>query len=203
MTCYRELTVKNQQGISRELPQILAYALTHRLFLSIVVGCTLSGFAAHNAWPQQAKPVQGDDTLQEIVVTAEKRESTIQSTAISMSALSGHELESRGITTVEDLALTVPGLSIRTAGPGQTEYEIRGLTSAGGTSATVGFYLDEIPLLASATAQNGRTVIDPELFDLSNAEVLRGPQGTLYGAPSLRRELFLEQKLSMYRSTRP
>jgi iron complex outermembrane recepter protein len=183
------LTVKINRGsvVNCSRTQILARGLTHRLFLSIVVGCTLSGFAAHDAWAQQAqaKPVQGDDTLQEIVVTAEKRESTIQNTAISMSALSGHELESQGITTVEDLALDVPGLSIRTAGPGQTEYEIRGLTSAGGTSATVGFYLDEIPLSASATAQNGRTVIDPELFDLSNAEVLRGPQGTLYGAGSM------------------
>jgi iron complex outermembrane recepter protein len=79
----------------------------------------------------------------------------------------------------------VPGVSFRTAGPGQTEYEMRGLTSAGGSVATVGFYLDEVPLSASAVALNGRTVIDPDLFDLNNVEVLRGPQGTLYGAGSM------------------
>jgi outer membrane receptor protein involved in Fe transport len=141
--------------------------------------------ATQVAWAQQTPASAAEDTLQEVVVTAEKRESTVQSTAISMTALSGHELESEGVTSVEDLAMTVPGVSMRTAGPGQTEYEIRGLTSAGGTSATVGFYLDEIALAASATAQNGRTVIDPELFDLNNAEVLRGPQGTLYGAGSM------------------
>ena len=74
---------------------------------------------------------------------------------------------------------------MRTAGPGQTEYEMRGLTSAGGSTATVGFYLDETPLSASAVALNGRTVIDPDLFDLNHVEVLRGPQGTLYGAGSM------------------
>src|ERR1700691_3983686 len=79
----------------------------------------------------------------------------------------------------------VPGLSLRTAGPRQTEYEMRGLSAGGGTAATVGFYIDETPLSASAVALNGRTVIDPDLFDLNHVETLRGPQGTLYGAGSM------------------
>jgi outer membrane receptor protein involved in Fe transport len=123
--------------------------------------------------------------LEEIVVTAEKRNSTVQDTPISMTALSGDQLISQGITTVEDVAAKVPGISIRTAGPGQTEYEMRGLSAGGGSAATVGFYLDETPLSASAVALNGRTVIDPDLFDLSHVEVLRGPQGTLYGSGSM------------------
>ena len=127
----------------------------------------------------------GEPRLEEVVVTAEKREATVQSTAISMSALSDSQLTNEGITTLEDLAAAVPGVSMRTAGPGQTEYEMRGLTSAGGSTATVGFYLDDVPLSASAVALNGRTVIDPDLFDLNNVEVLRGPQGTLYGAGSM------------------
>jgi outer membrane receptor protein involved in Fe transport len=126
-----------------------------------------------------------DTGLEEIVVTAEKRNSTVQDTAISMTALSGDQLLSEGITTVEDVAAKVPGISIRTAGPGQTEYEMRGLSAGGGSAATVGFYLDETPLSASAVALNGRTVIDPDLFDLSHVEVLRGPQGTLYGSGSM------------------
>jgi outer membrane receptor protein involved in Fe transport len=132
-------------------------------------------------------PASSSDTsgLEEIVVTAEKRNSTVQETAISMTAISGDQLLSQGITTVEDIAAKVPGISIRTAGPGQTEYEMRGLSAGGGTAATVGFYLDETPLSANAVALNGRTVIDPDLFDLNHVEVLRGPQGTLYGSGSM------------------
>src|ERR1700738_4367618 len=113
--------------------------------------------------------------LEEIVVTAEKRESTVQATA-----LSAVDCAQENIVTVEDLVGKVPGISLRTAGPGQTEYEMRGLSSGGGTAATVGFYIDETPLSASAVALNGRTVIDPDLFDLNHVETLRGPQGTLY-----------------------
>ncbi len=123
--------------------------------------------------------------LEEVVITAEKRESTVQETPISLTALSAAQLQNENITNIEDLAGAVPGVSMRTAGPGQTEYEMRGLTSAGGSTATVGFYIDETPLSASAVALNGRTVIDPDLFDLNNVEVLRGPQGTLYGAGSM------------------
>ena len=136
--------------------------------------------------PLRAAPAAGvEPGLEEIVVTAEKRDSTVQATAISMTAISGVQLDAQGTKTVEDLVGTVPGISIRTAGPGQTEYEMRGLGSSGGSTATVGFYIDETPLSASAVALNGRTVIDPDLFDLNHAEVLRGPQGTLYGAGSM------------------
>jgi len=132
-----------------------------------------------------AAAAEAGEELQEVVVTAEKRSSTVQETPISLSALSGADLQNQNITSVEDLAAQVPGVSMRTAGPGQTEYEMRGLTSAGGSTATVGFYIDETPLSASAVALNGRTVIDPDLFDLNHVEVLRGPQGTLYGAGSM------------------
>ena len=76
-------------------------------------------------------------------------------------------------------------VSMRTSGPGETELEMRGLTSAGGDSPTVGFYLDDTPLTAPASAQNGKVVIDPSLYDLNRVEVLRGPQGTLYGSGSM------------------
>lgn len=56
----------------------------------------------------------------------------------------------------EELVAIVPGISMRSAGPGQTEYEMRGLSSAGGVSPTVGFYLDEMPLTAPAAALNGK-----------------------------------------------
>jgi iron complex outermembrane recepter protein len=123
--------------------------------------------------------------LEEIIVTAEKRESTVQATPIAMTALSAGDLAEQNIGSIQDLVGAIPGISLRTAGPGQTEYEMRGLGSAGGSVATVGFYIDETPLSASAVALNGRTVIDADLYDLNRTEVLRGPQGTLYGAGSM------------------
>ena len=74
---------------------------------------------------------------------------------------------------------------MRSAGPNQTEFEARGIASNGGNSPTVGFYLGDIPLSPPAMGQIGKVVIDPNLYDLDRVEVLRGPQGTLYGASSM------------------
>jgi iron complex outermembrane recepter protein len=126
-----------------------------------------------------------DSGLDEIIVTAEKRSSTIQDTPISMSALSGDQLQAQGVSGVTGIVATIPGLSMRTAGPGQTELEMRGLSSSGGSAPTVGFYLDDYPLTAPAASLVGKVVIDPDLYDLNRVEVLRGPQGTLYGSGSM------------------
>jgi iron complex outermembrane recepter protein len=133
-------------------------------------------------WAQIAPP---SEELQEIVVTAEKRDSTVQKTPISITAISGADLQAQGLSDMTSVAQQVPGVSFKTSGPGQTEFEMRGLTSTGGESPTVGFYLDDAILTPAAMAQNGKTVIDPSLFDLNRVEVLRGPQGTLYGAGSM------------------
>src|SRR6202789_992126 len=106
-----------------------------------------------------AEPAGGssDDTgLAEITVTAEKYTSTIQNTPISMSAMSGAQLTAAGISNIEDVARDIPGLSMRSAGPGLTEFEARGLASNGGAAPTVGFYLDEIPLSPPAMSQSGK-----------------------------------------------
>ena len=135
---------------------------------------------------QDATPDQSaEPALQEIVVTAEKRESTVQKTPISLTAISGEELQAQGTLDLLSVVQQVPGVSVRSAGPGQTEFEIRGMSSSGGTSPTVGFYIDEVPLTPPATAQNGKVAIDPDLYDLSRVEILRGPQGTLYGSGSM------------------
>jgi outer membrane receptor protein involved in Fe transport len=123
--------------------------------------------------------------LAEITVTAEKVKSTIQDTPISISALSGDQLSAAGLTRIQDIAHEIPGLSMRSAGPGLTEYDARGLASNGGAAPTVGFYLDEIPLSPPALSQSGKVVIDPDLYDIERVEVLRGPQGTLYGSGSM------------------
>ena len=107
-----------------------------------------------------------NDQLEEIVVTAEKRSSTVQDTPISMTALSGDLMQQEGIT---DLQRYHPSgarhFSCARPGPGQTELEMRGLSSSGGASPTVGFYLDDYPLSPPAAALNGKVVIDPDLFD--------------------------------------
>ena len=130
---------------------------------------------------------EGDNSgmLQEITVTAQRRVSTVQDTPISIVAVSGGDLQDRGITSVAALAQATPGVSLKSEGPSQTEIEMRGMTSSGGNSATVGFYLDDISLSGPAGAQNGHVVIDPSLYDLNRIEVLRGPQGTLFGSGSM------------------
>ena len=123
--------------------------------------------------------------LAEIVVTATKRKTTLQNTPISITAVSGLDLEERGISSFTALAQSIPGVSMKTSGPGQTEFEMRGMAGNGGGSPTVGFYLDDTPLTGPATSTNGHVVIDPNLYDLNRVEVLRGPQGTLYGSSSM------------------
>ena len=135
--------------------------------------------------PSNAHDSAKADDLPEVVITAERRSSTVQKTAFSITALTGEQLMDHGLSSIKDVAAEVPGLSMRSAGPGQTEYEMRGLPSSGGSSATVGLYLNDVPLSAPAASLNGKVTVDPDLFDLSRVEVLRGPQGTLYGSGSM------------------
>ena len=123
--------------------------------------------------------------LEEIVVTAEKRESTVQTTPISLTAVTGADIQDRGLADLDNLVQSVPGVSIRTSGPGMGEFEMRGIASTGGNSPTVGFYYDDVSLTAPSASNEGKIVISPALYDLNRVEVLRGPQGTLYGSGSM------------------
>jgi len=157
-----------------------------RLIVAAVLPICMAQTLLHAAQAQEAAAQSASaGGLEEIVVTAQKYKSTILDTPISMSALSGDQLVSAGITSVSDVAHDVPGLSMRSAGPGLTEFEARGLASTGGAAPTVGFYLDEVPLSPPALSQSGKVVIDPNLYDVDRVEVLRGPQGTLYGSGSM------------------
>jgi len=143
--------------------------------LSLAIGST-SGRAASTS---------DSSTLEEIVVTAQKRESTVLDTPISITALAGGQLEARGIKNIEEIVQQVPGLSMRSAGPGLTELEMRGLSSTSGVSPTVGFYIDDAPLSPPLTSLTGKTIVSPDMYDLNRVEVLRGPQGTLYGSGAM------------------
>jgi len=152
--------------------------MKHKSILVSSVALAVAG----SSWAAAAD--QGSD-LEEVVITATKRESTVQNTPISVTAISAADIANNGLTDFNSLAQTVPGIAMRTSGPGQTEFEMRGLNSAGGNASVVGFYLDETALSSPAAAQLGKIVIDPNLYDLNRVEILRGPQGTLYGSSSM------------------
>lgn len=112
--------------------------------------CATASSLSLTAYAQSASPPTTDKAkvLGEVVVTSQKRASTVQKTPVSITAVSGDDLQDRGITNFTTLAQSTPGVSLKSEGPGQTEIELRGMTSSGGNSPTVGFYLDDIPLTA-------------------------------------------------------
>lgn len=133
-----------------------------------------------------ASAAPSKSVLQEVIVTAERRGSTVQKTPISMTAVSGAVLQEKGITSAASVARETAGVSIRSGGGGQTEFVMRGMASTnGGVSATTGVYLDEVSVATPTTAAAGKIGIDPDLYDLARVEILRGPQGTLYGGGSM------------------
>jgi iron complex outermembrane recepter protein len=155
-----------------------------RVVLTASFGCAAISNAIQ-ARAETPSAAEDSDSIAEVVITSQKRTSTVQQTPISISAVSGDELVARGVSSLATLAQGTPGVSLKSEGPSQTEIEMRGMTSSGGNSATVGFYLDDVPLSGPASAQNGHVVIDPDLYDLNRIEILRGPQGTLFGSGSM------------------
>lgn len=122
---------------------------------------------------------------QEIVVTATKRNSTVQDVPFSINAQTQEDIQRSGAVTLEDLSRNVAGLTIQNLGPGQSQVSIRGV-SAGqvvrdqpGVKEQVGVYLDESVVSLSLFTP------DFDLFDLNRVETLRGPQGTLFGSGSV------------------
>lgn len=124
--------------------------------------------------------------LQEIVVTAERRPTRLIDTPISMSVISSSALTAMGAVSFRDFANTVPGLNYTTTGEGYTQISLRGVTSGFFPGSTVAIYVDDVPYgSSSAFAQAGQLSLDAGLFDLERVDVLRGPQGTLYGASAM------------------
>ena len=122
--------------------------------------------------------------LETIVVTAEKREEPLKDVPMSVTALGGDRLDDLQARDFADYAALVPGLSLNTAQPGQTRLTLRG-QNAGGVGSTVAVYMDESPFGSSTALLNGAIITgDFDTWDMQRIEVLRGPQGTLYGANS-------------------
>jgi outer membrane receptor protein involved in Fe transport len=125
--------------------------------------------------------------LDTIVVTAEKREQSAKDVAGSLTALSGSALDGLGAKTMGDYARYVPGLTFISVQPGMGQLTLRGVTTGVKQSgATVGTYVDDIPFTPFSRTASGTTVVpDVDTFDVQRIEVLRGPQGTLYGAGAM------------------
>jgi outer membrane receptor protein involved in Fe transport len=133
---------------------------------------------------QAAMTDQPSGTLQDIIVTAEKRSESLEKVPMSVVAFSSESLAELGTQDFSSLAARIPGVTLNSAGPGRSSYSIRGIASVGGNAPTTGLYVDETPILPSG-GDGATASIDPDLYDLARVEVLRGPQGTLYGASSM------------------
>lgn len=121
-----------------------------------------------------------------IVVTAQKREQTVFDVPASVTVVSGDYLEQIGATTLADYAALVPGLNFSSGGsPGQGSITLRGVSPLG-SSSSVGVYLDDAPLGSSGIyARSAGFALDLFPYDIERIEVVRGPQGTLYGASAM------------------
>lgn len=148
------------------------------LTLSLAVTLTVSAALAQESG--------GGGGLEEIVVTATRQVDTVNRVPLSIQAVTAEALDQQGIKNTQDLVRAVPGLySVQAVGGSQQTFSIRGIVGATG-AATTGTYLDDSNLAKRSNggvAQNNGVVI-PLLYDLERVEVLKGPQGTLYGGSS-------------------
>jgi iron complex outermembrane receptor protein len=144
----------------------------------LLAGLPVAALAAEQAAPAD------EGTIGEITVTATKRASSLQKVPFSIAAVSEQDLRDRGATNIVELARNVAGLAIADLGPGQSQIAIRGISSGQvirdqpGVKEQVGVYLDESPISVALFTP------DLDFYDLERFEVLRGPQGTLFGAGS-------------------
>src|SRR5882672_3521278 len=152
------------------------------LFLRTLIvgaGTCLTTVASANEATTTTEPAAAG-ALEEIVVTATRREESISKVPISVSAFSQDMIDQRGIKDFNDVVRFTPGVTIDTSGT--NAISIRGISSSGG-AGTTGIYIDDTPIQMRALGFNPEDTL-PKTFDLDRVEVLRGPQGTLFGSGS-------------------
>jgi iron complex outermembrane recepter protein len=150
--------------------------------------------AGQLAWPAISMAASGDaetassGALEEVVVTATRRSERLQDVPISVTAFSQEKMDAQGLRSIDDVTRLTPGVAFSRNGTGSSanyndessDINIRGIDSAAGASTT-GIYIDDTPI-QSRHIGFGAVNAFPALFDLDRVEVLRGPQGTLFGA---------------------
>jgi len=159
--------------------------LTRAVLLVFPSGFAIGAVGIAGAQQTQPPPKSGADTAERIVVTATKREASLQDVPFSINAQTEEDIQRSGAMTLEDLSRNVAGLAIQNLGPGQSQVSIRGVSSGQivrdqpGVKEQVGVYLDETAISMSLFTP------DIDLFDLNRVETLRGPQGTLFGSGNI------------------
>jgi outer membrane receptor protein involved in Fe transport len=145
------------------------------LLLTTMAVAVSAAYAAEPAGPE----------VQQVLITAQKRAQTSLDVAQSVSVITGETLEREQASTFADYLKLVPSLQLVQSTPGEGRLVLRGLDT-GGVASTVAVYLDETPFGSSSGLVNGAVLAgDFDTFDMARVEVLRGPQGALYGASSL------------------
>ena len=135
------------------------------------------------AAPRDTSPSE-INSLQEVLVTATKRKESLQKIPISVTVIGGQALEDRNAVNFDDYARSVPDLSFTDLGDGRERIAIRGVDSKIG-QAVVGYYFGETPIPDSSSVSAEKVAFDPEIVDINHIEVLRGPQGTVFGSGSM------------------
>lgn len=130
---------------------------------------------------------QVESTLEEVVVTAQKRSENVQDVPSAISVLPQEQLERLSLQQLSDYVGYVPGFTMIDAGyPGRAQLTLRGVSTGASDNSTVGIHIDESPVGSSTSAARGGGLsVDLLPYDVERIEVLRGPQGTLYGASSM------------------
>jgi iron complex outermembrane recepter protein len=143
-------------------------------------------FAGQGAFASPAADAGSTPTVQEVVVTAEKRSEALSRVAAPVTAITADTLARTEAVRLEDYAAAVPGLNMVSSQEGQTQIVLRGITTGAAENTTVATYVDDAPYGSSTIFAEG-ALLTPDLdpSDLQRLEVLRGPQGTLYGASSM------------------
>src|ERR1700733_10119577 len=158
-------------------PTSLQMLLLRTLMVGIIT-CTADAVLANDATTEE--PAATGAGLEEIVVTATRREESISRVPISITAINQDAIDQKGIKDFSDLVRFTPGVSFDSSQTNQIS--IRGISSSGG-SGTTGIYIDDTPIQVRNLGFNSDDTL-VKLFDLDRVEVLRGPQGTLFGAGS-------------------
>jgi iron complex outermembrane receptor protein len=175
------LNIQSKKSGASTMNSTTALYMATGLTCALISG-TVSAQSVSSSTPTPAAAPEG---LEEIVVTALKRSSTLQETPISVAVVTGDGLRALGATSLPDYFRQVPNLNLTQGAAGMSRIGIRGISAAG--EATVGLYYDETPITGpnTTTQDPGQGQADLNLFDVERVEVLRGPQGTLYGSSSM------------------
>ncbi len=162
-----------------------------------VASALATGFITTTTWAQEvaqattpAPAAKNSDQIQTVIITANKRSEDANKVALSISVLGGDELVAQHIDDFASATRSIPNFSFSGGGgggnagngPGLSNIQLRGISASGGMS-TVGVYLDDVSMAGGNVYSMGSA--EPKFFDLDHIEVLRGPQGTLYGASSM------------------